>query len=839
MTSVLSKLATGFQKSYNTVTVTSGMVMLGLCLVSAIIIPSFFPGSVRFATEFSLFLALAVMWNLLAGYGGMLSVGQQAYVGVGAYAFFAALVFGGWHILPSALVAIGAGGLTATVFSVFLFRLQGPYFAVGTWVLAETVLLIVAALSIFGGGSGISIPVKIAREIGRTAPIREQTIFFLALTLLALALVGSYLVLRSKIGLAMTAIRDSAKAAESLGVNTRRTKMAIFVSIGAITAGLGAVVLLSKLRMTPDSAFSLIDWTAYILFIVVIGGIGRFEGPIVGTIVFFALRMAFADYGVFYLILLGVVAITVMLKAPNGLWGIVSARLGRDVVPMSRWYFNSERNKPMGKFEMIADGDILTAKAAGALYDGAFRQAGGQAIPVTDKATGEVIFQGGIATLEDVAKVCETAAQAQQEWAALSPIARGDVLRKFAQLCEEHAEEVGKWIIRETGSIPPKAPFEVMTSAREAIETASLTGQPIGHILSSEQKRASYARRVPLGVVGVITPWNSPFILATRIMLPALAMGNACVLKPDAQTPVSGGYLVAKLFEMAGVPKGVIGVVPGGGDIGAALVEDPNVNMISFTGSTATGRKVGESAGRNLKKVALELGGNNATIVLDDADIDGAVSAAAFGSFFHQGQICFTIGRHLVHESVAEEYTSKLAEKAKSLHVGNPAKDMCHLGPIINETQAARAEKLLKDSVAMGAKVLAGGSRDGLSFAPTVLGNVTTDMPIYAQETFGPVAPIVTFKSAEEAVALANGIEYGLASSIFTRNQAKAMELSKQLHTGIVHINDQTVIHEVFGPIGGMGASGNGARSGGPGTMEEYSQWQWITVNDAIPQYPF
>ncbi len=493
----------------------------------------------------------------------------------------------------------------------------------------------------------------------------------------------------------------------------------------------------------------------------------------------------------------------------------------------------------MGKFEMINEGGLLTETAAGALYDGGFRKAAGKGVPVTDKATGELLFEGGVATVSDVQAVCAKAADAQKEWAALSPIARGDVLRKFAALCQQHADEIGRWIIRETGSIPPKAPFEVMTSAREAIETASLTGQPVGHILSSEQNRASYARRVPLGVVGVITPWNSPFILAARIMLPALAMGNACVLKPDIQTPVCGGYLIAKLFELAGVPAGVVGVVPGGGDIGAALVENPDIDMVAFTGSTATGRKVGEVAGRHLKKAALELGGNNATIIFEDADIDGAVSAAAFGSFFHQGQICFTIGRHLVHENVAEEYARKLAAKAESLHVGNPATGMCHLGPMINAAQAERADRLMTESIAMGATLLAGGQRDGLNFKPTVLGNVTTDMPIYTQETFGPVAPIVTFKTEEEAISLANGIEYGLASSIFTTDQARAMELSKKLQTGIVHINDQTVIHEVFGPIGGMGASGNGARSGGPGTMEEYSQWQWVTVNTDVPEYPF
>ena len=483
--------------------------------------------------------------------------------------------------------------------------------------------------------------------------------------------------------------------------------------------------------------------------------------------------------------------------------------------------------------------DLLADQMAASIYIGRFREAGGGTVPVIDKATGEVLFTSGVASPEDVADACRAAKQAQEQWAQRPPIERGDILRKFAQLCEFYADQISPWIIRETGSIPPKAPFEIMTSAREAIEIAGTTGQPVGHILASALTRKSYARRVPLGVVGVITPWNSPFILAARVVLPALAMGNAVVLKPDLQTPVCGGYLLAKLFELAGVPEGVFNVIHGGGDVGAALVENPDVNMISFTGSTATGRKVGEAAGRDLKKVALELGGNNAAIVFEDADLDGTVSATAFGSFFHQGQICFTVGRHIVHEAVAEAYAAKLAEKARNLHVGNPFTQQVHLGPMINEKQAARAQRLLDDSVASGASVLAGGSREGLNFKPTVLTGVTTQMAVYADEIFGPVAPIVTFKTEDEAVALANGVPYGLATAVFTRNQAKAMRIADKVKTGIVHINDQTVLHEVFGPIGGMGASGNGARSGGPSVMDEYSQWQWITVNEEIPAYPF
>lgn len=481
---------------------------------------------------------------------------------------------------------------------------------------------------------------------------------------------------------------------------------------------------------------------------------------------------------------------------------------------------------------------LVSPLMRGALYVGDFVP-GTRSIDVTEKATAGVLFSAALATAAEVALATRAARDAQPSWAALPSVARGDVLRRFAALCEAHAGEIGEWIVRETGSIPPKATFEIMTSAREAIEVAGYTAQPAGYILASPSDRPSYARRVPLGVVAAITPWNSPFVLAARAALPALAMGNAVVLKPDAQTPVSGGYLLAKLFELAGMPKGVFCVVPGDAETGDALTRDANVAMVSFTGSTAAGRKVATAAAQTLKKVALELGGNNAAIVFEDTDIERMVSAVSFGSFFHQGQICFTTGRHLVHESIAVRYADALAARAKALRVGDPFAAQVHLGPMINERQAARAEKLLHDSVVAGAAVIAGGTRNGLFFEPTVVTNVSRQMPLFREETFGPIAPITTFRTEAEAIELANDSEYGLVASVYGADQARSMRVASQLRTGIVHINDQTVVHEVYGPIGGMGASGNGARSGGPSAMDEFSQWQWVTVGTDVPQYPF
>ena len=237
--------------------------------------------------------------------------------------------------------------------------------------------------------------------------------------------------------------------------------------------------------------------------------------------------------------------------------------------------------------------------------------------------------------------------------------------------------------------------------------------------------------------------------------------------------------------------------------------------------------------------MALELGGNNAAIIFEDADLDRVAAATAFGSYFHQGQICFSTGRHLVHASIAERYSKLLAEHARNLKVGNPYTDQVHLGPIINERQAARAEKLLTDTIAAGGRVTAGGHREGLFFEPTVIVDVDRTMPLFRHETFGPVAPITVFKDEEEAIELANDTDYGLVASIFTADQVKAFRVAGQLKTGIVHINDQTINHEVFAPIGGMGSSGNGTRSGGLSVMDEYSQWQWLTVNATVPDYPF
>jgi benzaldehyde dehydrogenase (NAD) len=324
-----------------------------------------------------------------------------------------------------------------------------------------------------------------------------------------------------------------------------------------------------------------------------------------------------------------------------------------------------------------------------------------------------------------------------------------------------------------------------------------------------------------------------------RSVAPALALGNAVLLKPDAQTAVTGGALIAEVFAAAGLPEGVLHVLPGGPATGDAVVRHPLVEMISFTGSTAVGRQIGQTCGGLLKKVALELGGNNAIVVLDDADVEAATSSGAWGAFLHQGQICMQAGRHLVQRRVAAMYAERLAERAKALHVGDPHAGPAHLGPIINQRQLERIAGIVERSVAQGARVLTGATHEGLFYRPTVLADVRPEMPAFADEIFGPVAPITVFDSDDEAAALVNASPYGLAAAIHSASVSRAMALADRLHTGMIHVNDQTVNNEFHVPFGGMGASGNGGRFGGPANLDEFTQSQWVSVMDKPITYPF
>ncbi len=469
-----------------------------------------------------------------------------------------------------------------------------------------------------------------------------------------------------------------------------------------------------------------------------------------------------------------------------------------------------------------------------------WRPGTGEARDIREPATGRPLLTLAQSTPDDVARAAATASAAQRAWAETSYDERAAILRRAAVIYEAHRPELGTWTQRETGAHRNKMHHEQNFAAGELNAAATMPFQPYGQLVPSVVPgRLSMLRRVPAGVIGVITPWNSPSVLGMRVVAPALALGNAVILKPDPQTPVCGGAMFEAVFREAGLPNGLLQVVIGGADVGEAIVTDPNVNRVSFTGSTAAGRRVGTLAGGLLKRVSLELGGNNAFVVLDDADLEAAASAGAFASFQFQGQVCFATGRHIVHRSVAADYVVLLAEKAKRLRLGDPYREDVDLGPIVNEKQLERVDGIVRRSVDAGARVVVGATHDGLFYRPTVLTDVTADQAAWREEIFGPVAPVVTFDSDEEALALANDSEYGLTGAVYSRSISRGLALAQRMRAGMVHVNDQTVNDEATIPFGGMGASGNGARFGGPANWDEFTEWQWVTVRDDARSYPF
>lgn len=345
--------------------------------------------------------------------------------------------------------------------------------------------------------------------------------------------------------------------------------------------------------------------------------------------------------------------------------------------------------------------------------------------------------------------------------------------------------------------------------------------------------------RKPVGVVGVISPWNWPLHLTTRSLAPALAVGNAAVVKPASDTPVTGGLLLAKIFEEAGLPPGVLNVVVGpGSEIGDAFVDHPVPRVISFNGSTPVGRHIAELAARApiLKRVELELGGNGPFVVLDDADVDQAVEAAIFGKFLHQGQICICVNRLIVDERLYDTFVERFAERTKALKVGNPEDPDTMIGPIINEQQLKGLLQRIADARASGARLVAGGEPQGLVLPPHVFADVTNDMPLARNEIFGPIAPVIRARGEDDALRIANDTEHGLSGSVFTRDIERGERFARRLQIGMVHVNDQPVIDLPNSPFGGEKNSGIG-RFNGEWAIEAFTTVQWLTVQRA-PRRP-
>ncbi|MCP2256580.1 benzaldehyde dehydrogenase (NAD) [Streptoalloteichus tenebrarius] len=475
----------------------------------------------------------------------------------------------------------------------------------------------------------------------------------------------------------------------------------------------------------------------------------------------------------------------------------------------------------------------------GMVFDGTWRAGRAGALDVTAPATGAVIATVGAASAEDVDHAVAAARKAQRDWAGLTYDQRASVFHRAASLLEADPDRILRWLVPESGSAMGKARFEVGLVASELRHAAALTTEPYGELLRSSRERLSLARRVPIGVVGVITPFNFPAILSMRSVAPALALGNAVVLKPDPRTPISGGLALAELLAEAGLPEGLLHVLPGGADVGEALVRHPHVPCLSFTGSTGAGRAISTAAAPLLKRLHLELGGNNALVVLPDADPEAAASAGAWGSFLHQGQICMTTGRHLVHSSLLEEYVARLTAKAEAIRVGDPTDPANALGPIIDERQRDKIHDIVTRTVAGGARATTGASFDGLFYRPTVLVDLAEDAPALTEEIFGPVAPVIGYDTVDEAVEIVNSSEYGLSVSLLTRDAFGALELAERVESGAVHINDQTVDDEAVAPFGGMKASGVGGRFGGKANIDTFTELQWITAQSRIQSYPF
>lgn len=456
--------------------------------------------------------------------------------------------------------------------------------------------------------------------------------------------------------------------------------------------------------------------------------------------------------------------------------------------------------------------------------------------PFTDKEIHSLKSAGQ----KDVDAAFAASKTAAKAWAETNPLRRRDVLLKAAEILNERNAEFIEWLTKEVGSTRLKAAIEVEQAHDILVEAASFPTRMHGLTLASTiDGKESFVFRKPLGVVGLISPWNFPLYLSMRTVAPALACGNAVVIKPAAQSLVTGGTIIGKLFEEAGLPPGVLNVVVGRSDIiGDYFTAHPVSTMVSFTGSTAVGKRIGRIAGENIKKSALELGGNNALIVLDDAHVDRAVDSALFGRFLHQGQLCISVNRILVHRNLYEEFKTKFVERVKQLPFGDPADEKTIVGPLIDNKTVKRILGIIEDSKIAGAIVETGNRATANVLEPTVLSNVTKEMRIFKEEVFGPAVGLVPFADDAEAVELANATDYGLSGALHTRDIYRGMEVARQIETGMIHINDQTANDEVHTPFGGEKGSGTG-RFGGNFILEEMTTVQWVSVQRQVRQYPF
>ncbi|HEU4698438.1 MAG TPA: aldehyde dehydrogenase family protein [Gemmatimonadales bacterium] len=458
-----------------------------------------------------------------------------------------------------------------------------------------------------------------------------------------------------------------------------------------------------------------------------------------------------------------------------------------------------------------------------------------------DPYTGDVLVEIPQASRDDLDLAYATAARAQPAWARQLPAERAAVLRRAAEVMETRHEEIVAWLIRESGSTRLKAVLEWDAVHAVMLEAAALAHLAEGRIIPGDVPgKESRVYRRPVGVVGVISPWNWPLQLSNRSVAPALAVGNAVVLKPASDTPVTGGLLLAKLYEEAGLPPGVLSVVVGAGsEIGDAFVTHPAPRVISFTGSTPVGRGIYRHASESkiLKRVELELGGNSPFVVLDDADLEQVVEAAVFGKFLHQGQICMITNRFIVDDGLYDDFVARFGERVRGLRVGDPNAPDTMIGPIINQRQFDGLQEKIRGARAAGAREIVGGEAEGLVLPPHVFADVTNDMELARDEIFGPLAPVIRARGEGEALALANDTEYGLSSCVFTGDVERGVRFARRVEAGMTHVNDQPVNDLPFSPFGGEKNSGIGRFNGRWG-VEAFTTDHWVTLQHAPRPYP-
>jgi acyl-CoA reductase-like NAD-dependent aldehyde dehydrogenase len=485
-----------------------------------------------------------------------------------------------------------------------------------------------------------------------------------------------------------------------------------------------------------------------------------------------------------------------------------------------------------------------TGKAVQGLHIGGewTEASSGETFEDHDPFTGDVVASVPAGTREDARRAIEAAANAFPSWSQTPPAQRQRTFLKAADTLESRIEDTASWLTRETGATFGFAMFQLQFVAGLFRQAAALGYQPIGEIIPSDTGAFAMGIRRPVGVVGAMAPWNAALILSARSLSAPMALGNTVVLKPSELSPYVGGLIWGEIFSEAGLPEGVLNIVthaPGdAGPIGDEFAENPLVRVINFTGSTETGRRIAEAAGRNLKRVVLELGGYNPLIVLADADLDYAVNASAVGAFMHQGQICMSTRRIIVEEPIAESFIERLVEKTKGLASGDPKKHETIIGPLITPEALKTVKSRVDDAVAKGAKVLAGGEADGSVYQATLLTDVPEDADFARVETFGPVAGVEVVGSAEQAVERANSTAYGLSAGIITSDADRGLALAQQIESGIVHVNEQTVADEPQMPFGGVKDSGFG-RFGGSAAINEFTELRWVTVTSGTHPYPF